>query len=117
MNSKDEERRKRARTHRRREERRRERWESFPQRILRKVDEEWPYESMADAVDQEVLWARPTRADLSDLLAEILRLRSRYDAIEPGTGFRAARRLWQEINVLEYAYTAASFMVGGEDDE
>lgn len=105
MNSKQDERRKTQKTARRREERRRARWESFPQRLLRKIDEAWPVEDVCDAVSMEVARARPDGDDCCDLINEIWRMMARQK--QSRLTSEAADRLSNEIGMLGCALSEA----------
>ncbi len=114
MNSKTDERRKRDKTHRRREERRRQRWESLPQRLMRKIDEGWPLDQVADAASMEVLRARPSPEDVRELEAEIARLHGRRKQLPAG---ESRERCKLEIRLLAWAMTEILEMQGGVGDE
>lgn len=104
MNKKSEERRRSAKTRRRREERARQRWESYPQRLLRRIDEDLPFEDMADAVSMEVIRARPDAQDARELFAEIRRMMDRAERLPAVfAAVDAIARLSREIEMLEYA--------------
>ncbi len=117
MNRKSEERRKAAKTRRRREERCRARWESYPQRILRLVDEDLPFDQMADRVSMEVLRARPSPEDGQELLKEIRRMMGRAAAMPevlPGVfaAVDAVVRINLEIEMLKYALIETVELLG-----
>lgn len=113
MNRKSEERRKAAKTRRRREERRRARWESYPQRILRLVDEDLPFDQMADRVSMEVLRARPSPEDGQELLKEIRRMMGRAAAMPAVfAAVDAIVRINREIEMLKYALIETVELLG-----
>lgn len=100
MNSKQEER----RTRLRHEQRRKARRESCPERLLRMIDEAWPFGDVCDAVSMEIARIRPDREACIAIYEEIRRKMAR--TIRPLTQ-EAEQRLRNEIGMLEYALSEA----------
>lgn len=100
MNRKQEER----RTRLRHEERRKARRESCPERLLRLIDEAWPFGDMCDAVSMEIARIRPDQEACAAIYKEIRRKMAR--TIRPLTQ-QAEQRLRNEIGMLEYALSEA----------
>ena len=100
MNSKQEER----RTRMRHEQRRKARRESCPERLLRLIDEAWPFEDVCDAVSMEIARMRPSRDDCGAIYQELRRKMARtIRPLKP----EAYERLKNEIGLLEYALSEA----------
>ena len=100
MNNKQEER----RTRLRHEQRRKARRESCPERLLRLIDEAWPFEDVCDAVSMEIARMRPSREDCRVIYVELQRKMAR--TIRPLVP-EAHERLKNEIGLLEYALSEA----------
>lgn len=100
MNRKQEER----RTRLRHEERRKARRESCPERLLRLIDEAWPFEDVCDAVSMEIARIRPSRDDCNAIYVELRRKMARtLRPLKP----EAYERVKNEIRMLEYALSEA----------
>lgn len=117
-----------SKTQRRREERRRAQWETFPQRILRKIDEFGMAGEIMDVVSAEIMRAKPAPEAISELKDEIVRMIARrrkigaktipvrFDSETHVNVMNARIRLNMEIRLLECALVAAVEYLGGEDD-
>lgn len=86
------------------EQRRRRRRESCPERLLRLIDEAWPFGDVCDAVSMEIARIRPDRDDCNRIYEELRRKMAR--TIRPLTQ-EAEQRLRNEIGMLEYALSEA----------
>lgn len=128
MNDKQTERAKFTKSQRRREERRRAQWETFPQRILRKIDELDMSEETIDAVYMEIILAKPAPEVVVEIRDEIVRMIARrkkigtksvpvrFDSETRINVMNAQIRLNMEIRLLECALVAAVEYLGGEND-
>lgn len=128
MSDKQAERAKFTKSQRRREERRRVQWETFPQRILRKIDEFGMAEEIMDVVSVEIMRAKPTTEAVGELKDEIMRMIARrkkigaesvpvrFDSEAHVNVMNARIRLNMEIRLLECALVAAVEYLGGEND-
>ena len=128
MNDKQAEKAKTTKSQRRREERRRAQWETFPQRILRKIDEFGMAEEIMDVVSVEIMRAKPAPEAVSELKDEIVRMIARrrkigaktipvrFDSEAHVNVMNARIRLNMGIRLLECALVAAVEYLGGEDD-
>lgn len=86
------------------EQRRRRRRESCPERLLRLIDEAWPFGDVCDAVSMEIARIRPDREACIAIHKEIRRKMARQ--IRPLKA-EQAERLRNEIGLLEYALSEA----------
>lgn len=100
MNRKQEER----RTRMRHEQRRKARRKSCPERLLRLIDEAWPFGDVCDAVSMEIARIRPDREACIAIYKEIRRKMARTIRPMPPEAYE---RLKNEIGMLEYALSEA----------
>ena len=93
------------------------RWETFPERLLRMIDEGMPKVEVRDAVSAEVLRCRPGRKDAHALYEAICKRMCRARRLRNEGGHeRAAARIDDEIYLLEWALAETMEDIGEEEE-